>query len=41
MVEGTDDPIRPGRFLIYGALLGVVFLLLLAMAAVRLLGLSV
>jgi hypothetical protein len=36
----SDDPLRPGRLLLLGGLLALVFLLLLVMLAVRLLGLT-
>ena len=41
MGDAPDDPLRPGRLLLLGGLLAVVFLLLLVMAVVRLSGLSV
>jgi len=36
----NDDPLRPGRLLLLGGLLALVFLLLLVMLAVRLFGLA-
>jgi hypothetical protein len=35
-----DDPLRPGRLLLLGGLLALVFLLLLVMLVVRLFGLA-
>ena len=36
----ADDPLRPGRLLLLGGLLALVFLLLLVMLVVRLLGVT-
>jgi len=41
MVEAeSDDPLRPGRLLLLGGLLAIVFLLLFVMIAVQLFGLT-
>jgi hypothetical protein len=41
MADTPDDPLRPGRLLLLGGLLALVFLLLLVMVVVRLLGVPV